>query len=63
MFGVANSDSIMQMTHELEITRRANEVLSGEKTALEKRVAKLENENVRLKLHFLKNKIKVSEAA
>jgi hypothetical protein len=63
MCGTAAGDALMQMGHELEISRRACEALCRDKAALEERVATLEKENVRLKLCYLKHQFQVAEAA
>lgn len=61
MGGTADGDALMQMAHELEITQRANEALCRDKAALEERVAALEKENERLKLHYLKSRLQPAE--
>jgi len=63
MHGVAAGDALMLMAHELEVSRRNSESLCRDKAALEERVAALEKENARLKLHYLKNQIQFAEAA
>jgi hypothetical protein len=63
MCGTGTNDALMQLAHELEISRLACEALCRDKTALEERVAVLEKENVRLKLHYLKNQLQVTGVA